>query len=66
MHFLWPYIKSPLPSTATSVLKMDTVCLFETLVSTYEFTQRQNPEQHRHCNYKFYIAQTVMLWWLRR
>lgn len=29
-------------------LKMDTVCLSETLVSTYESTRRQSLEKHRH------------------
>jgi hypothetical protein len=31
-----------------SALKMETVCLFKTLVSTDVFTRRHNPEVHRH------------------
>jgi hypothetical protein len=38
----------PLPSIATSALKMETVCLSETLACTDEFTRRQNPKEHHH------------------
>jgi hypothetical protein len=37
---------SVLPSIATSALKMETVCFSETLASTDESTQCQNPEEH--------------------
>jgi hypothetical protein len=29
-----------------SALKMETVCFYETLVSTYESTKNHNPQQH--------------------
>jgi hypothetical protein len=32
-------------------LKTETVCFFETLVSTYEYTRRHNPEEHQHFPY---------------
>jgi hypothetical protein len=36
-------------TTEDVALKMEIVCFSETLVSAYESTQRQNPEeQHRH------------------
>jgi hypothetical protein len=36
------------PTFRASVLKMKTVCFFETLASTGESTRRQNPEERRH------------------
>jgi endo-1,4-beta-D-glucanase Y len=30
------------------VLKMEAVCFSETLASTYQSRQRQNPEEHHH------------------
>jgi hypothetical protein len=39
-------VGSPLPSMATSALKMETVCFSEMSVSTDESTRRQNLEEH--------------------
>jgi hypothetical protein len=54
-----PYKMPPLPSSATLALKMETVCLSETLVST----RRHNPEQqhrhHRHENVKSQVMSSV-------
>jgi hypothetical protein len=33
---------------ATSALKMEIVCVSETLASTYESTRCQNPEEYHH------------------
>jgi hypothetical protein len=43
---------SPVFDAILSALKMETVCLFKTLVSTDVFTRRHNPEVHRHENLK--------------
>jgi hypothetical protein len=40
--------EAPLPSFATSALKMEAVCYSETLASTDESTRRQNLEEHPH------------------
>jgi hypothetical protein len=42
------YKYSPLSSINTLALKMKTICLSETSVSTYESTLRQNPEEGHH------------------
>jgi hypothetical protein len=42
----------PLPSIATSALKMETVRFSETLVATDESTRRQNPEEHHQVQLK--------------
>jgi hypothetical protein len=55
MKILKPFVeifvtyKNVTCEVATSALKMETVCFSETLVSIYESTRRNNPEQqHRH------------------
>jgi hypothetical protein len=45
----WPYVNNLLLSNLTSVLKMETVCSSETLVSTYKFIRCYiSEDQHRH------------------
>jgi hypothetical protein len=48
----------PLPSIATSTLKMETICFSETLVSTYKSIWYPNPEEH-HLQFNIYLPPVI-------
>jgi hypothetical protein len=47
----------------SSALKMETVCISETLASTDESTWRQKPEEHYHEKSKFFFPFNSKNWW---
>jgi hypothetical protein len=42
------WVVTPCKLVRLKILKMETICFSESLVSIYESTRRHNPEQHRH------------------
>jgi hypothetical protein len=58
-----PCISPPFPSFVTSALKMETICVSETLTSTYKPTRRRNPKrQHKYNRFKGSLSLSLVVW----
>jgi hypothetical protein len=60
LPFFWYYTNSPLSSTVTSSLKMETVCVSQPLIPYYKSAWRHNPQRRQRTVYSTRISITAL------